>query len=100
MKRLRVDRRTFNKLASFVTIGALTENIELNAEQAASVAGEVLLQDDRLMVAFDRNSGALVRMERKSTHWPIQRRPALGVSFRMLAPLPERRANFILGSKQ
>lgn len=95
-----MDRRTFNKLAGFATIGALAENIELSAEQAASVAGEVVLQDDHLLVAFDRSSGALVRLEQKSTHWPIQRRPALGVSFRMLAPLPERRANFILGIKQ
>ncbi len=95
-----MDRRTFNKLASLATIGALTENIELSAEQAASVAGEVVLHDDNLLVAFDRSSGALVRMERESTHWPIQRRPALGVSFRMLVPLPERRANFILGIKQ
>jgi hypothetical protein len=95
-----MDRRTFNKLASLATIGALTENVELSAEQAASVAGEVILQDDQLLVAFDRSSGALVRMERKSTHWPIQRRPALGVSFRMLVPLPERRANFIVGIKQ
>jgi hypothetical protein len=95
-----MDRRTFNKLASLATIGALTENIELSAEQSASVAGEVVLQDDSLLVAFDKGSGALVRMERKSTHWPIQRRPALGVSFRMLAPLPERRANFILGIEQ
>ena len=30
----------------------------------------------------------------------IERRPALGVSFRMLVPLPGRRANFIFGQKQ
>ena len=95
-----MDRRTFNKLASLAAMAALTENVDLSAEQAASMAGEVVLQDQELLVAFDSGSGALVRMERKSTHWPIQRRPALGVSFRLLVPLPDRRTNFVLGQNQ
>lgn len=95
-----MNRRTFNKLAGLAAMGALTENIDLSAEQAASVAGEVVLQDSELVVAFDTIFGALTRMERKSSRWPIQRRPALGVSFRLLVPLPNRRANFVLGSKQ
>ncbi len=95
-----MDRRTFNKLASLAAFGALTENLELSAEQAAAVAGEVVLQDEHLLVAFDSLSGALVRVERKASQWPIQRRPALGVSFRLHAPLPDYRANFVLGSKQ
>jgi hypothetical protein len=95
-----MDRRSFNKLASLTAIAAMTENIELSAERAASFAGEVVLQDDELLVAFDKGSGALVRMERKSALWSIERRPALGVSFRLHAPLPNRRDNFVLGSKQ
>lgn len=95
-----MNRRTFNKLASFAAVAALTDNIEMNAEEAAVMAGEVILQDDNLLVAFDPGTGALVRMERKSTRWPVQRRPAFGVSFRMLAPLPDRRDNEILGQKQ
>ena len=95
-----MDRRTFNKLAGLVAIATMTDNVELSAEQAAEVAGEVVLQDEELLVAFDAVSGALVRMERKSTHWPIERRPALGVSFRLHAPLPNRRANFVFGNKQ
>ena len=95
-----MDRRTFNKLASLAAIGALTENVELSAAQAASASGEVVLQDGDLLVAFDPVSGALTRMERKSTRWTIQRRPALGVSFRLHAPLPEQRTNFVLGTKQ
>ena len=95
-----MDRRTFNKLASLTAIAALAENVELSAEQAAAVAGEVVLQDQELLVAFDSGSGALVRMERKSTHWSIQRRPAFGVSFRLHAPLPDRRFNYVLGQKQ
>jgi hypothetical protein len=95
-----MNRRTFNKLAGLATIGALAETAELSVAQAASEAGEVVLQDRELLVAFDPVSGALTRMERKSTRWTIERRSALGVSFRLHAPLPEQRANFVLGTKQ
>lgn len=63
-------------------------------------AGEIRLEDARLRVAFDRDSGALTRLEDKTTHWIIERRPALGVSFRLFAPLPDRRYNPVLGQKQ
>ena len=95
-----MDRRTFNKLASLAALGVLTENLEMSAEQAASAAGEVVLQDSEFLVAFDPVSGAITRMEHKPSHWLIERRPALGASFRMHAPLPGRRDNFILGQKQ
>jgi hypothetical protein len=63
-------------------------------------AGEVTLENESLTVAFDSASGALTRWEDKSTHWTIERRSELGDSFRMFAPLPERRYNPILGEKQ
>ncbi len=95
-----MDRRTFNKLAGLAAMGALTADVELSAAQAAEVAGEVVLEDDVFLVAFDRGSGALTRMEHKPAHWTVERRPALGASFRMLTPMPNRRANFVLGQKQ
>lgn len=95
-----MDRRTFNKLAGLTAIAALTDNVELSAAQAASATGEVVLQDSDLLVAFDPVSGALTRMERKTSRWAIERRPALGVSFRLHAPLPQQRTNFVLGAKQ
>jgi hypothetical protein len=95
-----MNRRSFNKLAGLATMGALTADLELSSAQSAAMAGEVVLQDEELLVAFDSESGALTRMEHKTTHWIIQRRPALGVSFRLLAPLPGRRDNFVLGQKQ
>jgi len=108
-----MDRRAFNKLASLAGVGALTVGMEkgigqaepVDSLQAASrgqsaLAGEVILEDSSLLVAFDSGSGALTRFERKSTHWKMQRRPELGVSFRLLAPLPNRRTNFVLGQKQ
>lgn len=95
-----MDRRTFSKLAGLATLGVLTADMELSAAQAAIVAGEIVLEDSDFFVAFDRTSGALTRMEYKPTHWTIERRPALGASFRLLAPMPGRRDNFVLGQKQ
>lgn len=74
--------------------------ISINSEGKSPLAREQVLQDDSLLVVFDSNSGALIKLERKSTHWIIERRSELGVSFRLHVPLPERRYNFILGQKQ
>ncbi|MGH9598952.1 MAG: DUF6259 domain-containing protein [Terracidiphilus sp.] len=95
-----MNRRTFNKLAGLATVSALTTDVSRAAGQAADAASEVVLEDGEFLVAFDRDSGALTRMEYKPTHWVMERRPALGASFRLLAPLPERRDNFVLGQKQ
>src|SRR5690348_12622264 len=46
-------------------------------------AGELTLQDDKLLAAFDDNSGALTRLEDKSTGWKIEQRPELGQSFQI-----------------
>jgi len=63
-------------------------------------AAEVILEDDHTLAAFDSDSGALTRLVNKPTGWKIERRPELGVSFRLHAPLPDRRDNFVLGTKQ
>ena len=94
-----MDRRTFHKLAGTAALAAGFETSDLRAQSGADQA-EVVLEDDELLVAFDRRSGALTRMVRKSGNWVVQRRPALGVSFRLLVPLPHQRANFVLGQKQ
>jgi len=94
-----MNRRTFNKLAGLTALATLAD-IDMSAEQAAAIAGEVILQDNDFLVAFDPASGALTRMEHKPTNWVIQRRPALGFSYRMLVPVPGRRANFVFGQKQ
>ena len=67
----------------------------------ANVSGQpVTLQDKQIRVAFDSRSGALIRFEDKTTRWVVERRPKLGVSFRMFAPLPDRNYNPILGRDQ
>jgi len=95
-----MNRRTFNKLAGLAAMGARTAEMDLSTAQAADIAGEVVLEDREFLVAFDPATGALTRMEHKPTNWIVERRPALGASFRMLVPIPGRRANFVLGQKQ
>ncbi len=96
-----MDRRTFNKLASLAAMSAIADRAEAYAaEGMAARSDELILEDNRLLVAFDKGTGALTRIHRKSTNWVIERRPELGVSFRLLAPLPNQRANFVLGRKQ
>src|ERR1017187_6729350 len=80
-------------------IFAVLSIISISARLSA-FAGEVTLEDHSLLATFDTDSGALTRFENKSTHWTIERRPELGVSFRLHAPLPDRRDNFVLGQKQ
>lgn len=61
---------------------------------------ELVLEDPSFRVSLDTESGALTRLESKSPEWIIERRPELGVSFRLHAPLPHRRDNYVLGEKQ
>lgn len=61
---------------------------------------DVTLEDKSMRVVFDSNSGALTRMVDKSSQWVMERRPELGVSFRLFAPLPDRRWNPVYGQKQ
>ena len=96
-----MDRRAFNKLTGLTAISALCNSADLSALPRVSPAiistKQVILEDNLLRVEFDSDSGALTRLERKTTSWTIQRRPELGVSFRLLAPLPHRRDNQVLG---
>lgn len=102
-----MNRRTFNKLAGLAAMGVVAEGPEIYAQSSAAArpenttaTGEVVLEDSEFLVAFDSSSGALTRLETKSSHWLMERRPELGASFRMLVPLPDRRDNFVLGLKQ
>lgn len=100
-----MNRRTFNKLASLAAIGTMTEGREayagsVLADNTTAHGTEVVLEDEYLLAAFDSASGALTRLVRKPTNWVIERRPELGISFRLLAPLPHQRANFVYGQKQ
>ena len=110
-----MDRRTFNKLAGVAAIGTFSQKgqgvdaahlspppnvAESSAAPSPLSQDHILLEDADVMVAFDAHSGALLQLHSKLTKWTIQRRPELGISFRLLVPLPHRRDNFVLGQKQ
>lgn len=66
----------------------------------SALAGEVVLQDDQVTVAFDSDSGALTRLEDKDLNWTVERRPELAASFRINTLLPDNSVNAIQGQKQ
>src|SRR5262245_58880752 len=66
----------------------------------ATAGNPLVLQDSHVRAEFDSATGALTRLTNLETSWTIQRRPDLGVSFRLHAPMKDRRDNFILGTKQ
>lgn len=62
--------------------------------------GTFVLSNDTLRLEFDRATGALVGLRTAGDEWPILDRAQLGLSFRLLVPLPQRRNNDVLGEKQ
>ena len=60
----------------------------------------IRLSNDNLELTFDKKSGALIGLTAIQTGWEILNRPNLGLSFRLLVPLPERRNNPVFGEKQ
>ena len=60
----------------------------------------IVLEDSILCAEFDPATGALAGLLSKATGWRVQGRPELGLSFRMMAPLPQRRNNQIHGNSQ
>jgi hypothetical protein len=63
-------------------------------------ARDIELQDKKLKAVFSSETGAILRLENLETGWVIDRRAALGISFRMHAPALDRRFNYIYGQKQ
>jgi len=61
---------------------------------------DISLENHMLEAVFDKETGALLSLVGKKTGWKVQRRRELGLSFRMLVPLPGRRNNQVLGGKQ
>jgi hypothetical protein len=94
-------RRTFLKgIAGSAVVTGFGEFGFAKGGTRSGGSAVVQLEDSKLQVTFDANSGALAGITWKPSDWTIHRRPELGISFRMHAPLPERRDNFILGQRQ
>src|SRR5579863_8759046 len=63
-------------------------------------ADEVILQDDKVLAAFDSDSGALTRLENKATHWKVEQNPKFATSFHLNALLENGKNNTVTGQKQ
>ncbi len=60
----------------------------------------VTLENKTLKMEFNTVNGALTRLTSKVTGWELLNRPQLGLSFRMMVPLPGKRNNDVIGEKQ
>ena len=57
------------------------------------------IENEALLLEFDRDTGALTRFENKRTHWSFCPRPELAESFEMFVPLVGRSYNPVLGAR-
>jgi hypothetical protein len=58
------------------------------------------ISSDSIRLVFSRTNGTLVGIESATSNWKILDRPELGLSFRLLLPLPGRRNNPVHGERQ
>jgi hypothetical protein len=97
----RITKRFNASTLQRFNIGASAILLTLSLFSISSALGnDITLQDNELSASFDSDSGALTRFEFNNPHWLVERRPELGVSFRLFAPLPTRRYNPVFGQKQ
>ncbi|MDB5058795.1 MAG: hypothetical protein JWO59_2267 [Chloroflexi bacterium] len=61
---------------------------------------EIVLENAVLRLRFEPEQGRLIGVETVESGWPILDRPQLGLSFRLLVPLPDRRNNPVYGEQQ
>ncbi len=53
----------------------------------------IAMKNWTLFMKFDCDLGTITELSAVKTGWSILNRPALGLSFRLMIPLPERRNN-------
>jgi hypothetical protein len=61
---------------------------------------KIVLANETLHLEFDEETGALTHIAAADGSWQLLDRPQLGLSFRLLVPLPHQRNNNVLGEKQ
>jgi len=61
---------------------------------------DVMLENDTLRLRFSRQTGSLTEVVALETGWRVLDRPDLGLSFRLMVPLPGRRDNPVHGERQ
>jgi len=60
----------------------------------------IVLSNESLRLEFAPDTGALVGLSAVETGWTLLDRPHVGLSFRLMLPLPGRRNNPVFGEKQ
>ena len=60
----------------------------------------LILENENTKAIFSKETGALLCFENKQTGWKVQNRPELAISFNLMVPMKEKRANYVLGKKQ
>lgn len=59
-----------------------------------------VIQNTNLRLKFDEFNGSLIGLTAIKTGWEIFNRPKLGLSFRLMVPMPDKRNNPVYGEKQ
>ena len=59
----------------------------------------ISLENDAILIEFDKDTGALTHFENKRTHWSISPRAEMAESFEMFVPMPDRAYNPVLGAR-
>jgi len=68
--------------------------------QSVVIAEDIVLENNKIKIVFNSESGAIEKFINKITGWEIQRRDELSLSFSMNVPLPDQRFNPVVGIKQ
>jgi len=68
--------------------------------QTFTLAEDIVLENNKIRVMFNSESGAIEKLISKITGWEIERRSELAQSFNMNVPLPNQRFNPVIGTNQ
>src|SRR5579859_7809749 len=61
---------------------------------------DIILENAALRLRFAADTGRLIELVAVETGWRVLDRPGLGLSFRLLLPIPGRRNNPVYGESQ
>lgn len=59
-----------------------------------------ILENDKIQIEFDQNTGAITGLLNKATGWQAIRQPKLASGIRLLVPIESHRNNRVLNENQ
>src|ERR1035437_4028802 len=69
-------------------------------ERTFTPMNDIILENEALRLRFDRETCCLTELVALQTGWHVLDRPDLGLSFRLMIPLPGQRNNPVYGEHQ